>query len=125
MGSPEPCVLVVDDDDDLREALADILRDVGYRVETAEDGRVALAHMQRCKPCLVLLDLMMPEMDGWEVADAMGADPELATVPVCIVTAQPNRAPKNAASVLAKPVKRLDVLRVVSEHCGEPPVGRE
>jgi len=120
MVTQEHCVLVVDDDEDLRDALADVLRDVGYRVETAEDGQVALEVMSRCTPCIVLLDLMMPVMDGWQVAEAMEADPELAKVPVCVVSAQSQHAPRNAACVLPKPVARKDLLRAVSEYCRAP-----
>lgn len=112
-----PCVLVVDDDEDLREMMATLLRDVGYTVETAEDGAQALAHMRESRPCVVLLDLMMPNVDGWQVMQEMASDPELARVPVCIVSAQAKSAPAQAASVLPKPVTRDALLHAIGTLC--------
>src|SRR6266446_2012056 len=115
-----PCVLVVDDDADLREAMAELIRDVGYRVDTAEDGRHALSHMHDCRPCLVLLDLMMPAMNGWQVIDAMRSDPSLYRVPVCVVSALPRSAPSDVVCVLAKPVSRDALLRAIADVCAPP-----
>src|SRR5688500_10739911 len=79
-------VLVVDDDEDIRETVADVLRDAGYTVRVAADGSEALVEMRDCAPCVVLLDLMMPRIDGWQVVEEMRRDPELAEIPVCIVS---------------------------------------
>ena len=115
-----PCVLVVDDDEDLREMMATLLRDVGYSVDTAEDGAQALAQMRECRPCVVLLDLMMPNVDGWQVMQEMASDPELARVPVCIVSAQSKSAPVHAARVLPKPVTRDALLHAIGTLCRGP-----
>jgi PAS domain S-box-containing protein len=80
-------VLVVDDDDLYREKLAVALRQEGHWVDTANDGAPALASMRDCLPDLVLLDLVMPGMDGLTVIEAMRADPKLAPVPIVLVTA--------------------------------------
>lgn len=120
MDDGSQCVLVVDDDEDLREMMATLLRDVGYSVRTAEDGAEALAHMRENRPCVVLLDLMMPNVDGWQVMQEMARDPELAHVPVCIISAQAKSAPAHAASVLPKPVTRDVLLRTIRSLCRDP-----
>jgi CheY-like chemotaxis protein len=104
------CVLVVDDDQDIREAV------VGYSVAQAANGAEALVAMRSALPCLVLLDLMMPVMDGWEVVAQMDRDPALAGVPVCVVSAHVNDPPRNVC-VLRKPVTLQKLLDTVAEHC--------
>lgn len=114
------CVLVVDDDDALREALAEVIADAGYRVEQAENGREALQKIRQLSPCIVLLDLMMPLMDGWEVVSEMDTDPALAKVPVCIVSAQDRLPPPRSVAVLKKPIAVASLLSTVAAHCGKP-----
>lgn len=113
-------VLVVDDDDSLREAIAEAIEIAGYVVEQAENGREALEKMRLTSPCVVLLDLMMPEMNGWEVVSAMNEDPRLAQVPVCVVTAQDRLDPPQSARLLKKPVSLAALLEAVQAHCGKP-----
>lgn len=113
-------VLVVDDDDDLREAVADVLDSAGYKVLTAEHGVAALSQMRAAKPCLVLLDLMMPVMDGWQVLQEMSGDPDLTQIPVCVVSAQSHAAPPTATTILKKPVSVADLVGAVAEYCTAP-----
>ncbi|MBA3819464.1 MAG: response regulator [Deltaproteobacteria bacterium] len=115
------CVLVVDDDDVLRDTVAEALEDAGYLVERAENGREALVKMRLGPPCIVLLDLMMPVMDGWEVVTEMDRDPRLAGVPVCVVSAQDRIAPPRNIGVLRKPASLAALLTAVEAHCGKPP----
>ncbi|HEX2445460.1 MAG TPA: response regulator [Vicinamibacterales bacterium] len=82
-----PCVLIVEDDADLRELMQHLLRTAGYETCCAGNGRDALDQMQDCKPALVLLDLHMPVMDGFEFRRRQLADPGKADVPVVAVTA--------------------------------------
>jgi CheY-like chemotaxis protein len=110
-------VLVVDDDDALREAVADAIADAGYIVEQAENGRIALDKMRASSPCLVLLDLTMPVMDGWEVVAEMDMDPALASVPVCVVTAQDRLSPPRNSCLLKKPVTLATLLDTVGQYC--------
>jgi CheY-like chemotaxis protein len=111
-------VLVVDDDDDIRETIADALVDCGITVQQAADGAAALARMRTAVPCMVLLDLMMPVMDGWEVVREMRHDPVLAAVPVCVLSAlTANRAPPEATRVLRKPARLAAILETIGEHC--------
>ena len=80
-------VLVVDDDKQLRRLVQSYLTEEGFRVVTAGDGQEALFVARHEKPDLIILDLMMPEMDGFAVIEAMQADPELAEIPVILLTA--------------------------------------
>jgi CheY-like chemotaxis protein len=112
-------VLVVDDDPDIRESLQLLLEDEGYRVRTAADGRQALAMMAVETPGFVILDLMMPVMDGWEVAGCMHDDARLGAIPLCVVTATPEWAPADSTCVLPKPIDVQALLDVMREHCPE------
>jgi CheY-like chemotaxis protein len=109
-------VLLVDDDDELREALADVLQAAGYLVDVTANGREAMVQMRACSPGLVLLDLMMPVMDGWEVVAEMQRDPTLASIPVCVLSAMSNTAPVSQC-VLAKPISGAALRAAVKQHC--------
>jgi CheY-like chemotaxis protein len=127
-----PPVLIVDDDDDVRETLQLVLEEEGYPVATAANGREALAQLDSGTPperlpCLVLLDLLMPIMDGWETALAIAADPRLAALEVVICTSSPQQAPAGYP-VLPKPISLSALLEVVRRSCaasGVPPSGGE
>ncbi|MCU1282513.1 MAG: response regulator [bacterium] len=111
-------VLVVDDDDDIRECVANALTDEGYVVITASDGREAIAVLESTpRPCVVLLDLMMPVMTGWQVVDWVRADDTLADLPLVVVSAVASSAPANATSVLQKPVALDPLLNAVARYC--------
>jgi CheY-like chemotaxis protein len=110
-------ILVVDDDEDIRELLKDALEDAGYVVRVAENGREGLDSLQKLDhPCMVLLDLIMPVMTGNELYEAMQADPALASIPVVVSTSDPRRAPAGA-ELLNKPVDLRTLMRVVERHC--------
>ena len=84
----EAPVLVVDDDATLRELLRRILEGAGYTVVEAENGRVALERLRTLEPGVILLDLMMPEMDGFEVVAEMRRHEAWRTIPIVVVTAK-------------------------------------
>jgi CheY-like chemotaxis protein len=87
--SNQPCpVLLVEDDQATRAIMRNILIKEGWRVSEAENGRVALECMERERPSLILLDLMMPEMDGFEFASYVRAHPEWRSIPIVVVTAK-------------------------------------
>ena len=100
-------VLVVDDDEPTRAALQDVLLDAGYVVATAADGDEAVEVMHGMSPDAVVLDLMMPKLDGWSVATWMRQQPHLMGTPIVIMTAHGAatlaRAPV-ASAYLSKPV---------------------
>jgi CheY-like chemotaxis protein len=116
----ELLVMVVDDDDDIRETLAGLLEDEGYGVAAICDGRQALDALEGgLLPRVILLDLMMPVMDGAEFRRAQLADPALAGIPVILKTAaglEPIRR-GDYSEVLRKPLKIDRVLQVVAEFC--------
>src|SRR3954470_23175677 len=85
---PDDTVLVVDDDQDIREALCDLLADAGYRAASVANGKEALIYLKSGElPCVILLDLMMPVMDGWEFRRQQQGDPRLSKIPVVVITA--------------------------------------
>jgi CheY-like chemotaxis protein len=114
-------VLVVEDEDDLREMLRDALELNGYVVVTASDGRDALGKLGDIERlCLVLLDLIMPGMNGWEFVEVLRRRAELAAVPVVVHSSDPASAPAGVARVLQKPVMFDQLLAVVREFCTPP-----
>ena len=109
-------LLIVDDDREIREALRTALEDEGFTVAVAANGAEAMAKMEERPPRVVLLDLMMPIVDGWEVLDRMRADPALDDVRVCVCSAVPDvRAAREADCVLRKPFGVAAVVGVVAE----------
>lgn len=122
-GSGTPSVLVAEDDPDIRMILEVALRDVGgMRVECCADGPAALAAFQRQVPDIVLLDVMMPGMDGLEVLRALRGLPGGAAVPVVFVTARVRREDLDAyraagaTGVITKPFDAMTVAEDVRRH---------
>lgn len=99
--SPPPAVLVVDDDVSIRKmVIAALRRQVpGYEFHEAVNGREALDLMRSVSPAVVVLDLMMPVLSGWEVLKERAADPDLLKIPVIVISA--NREPEVATAVTA------------------------
>jgi PAS domain S-box-containing protein len=83
----ERSVLIADDDAGARTLLARILRDEGWRVVEAGNGREALERVARHRPTMILLDLMMPVMDGFEVAHQLHLNPKWRDIPIVVITA--------------------------------------
>jgi len=97
-------VLVVDDDQDQREVLSALLESAGYAVAQATDGREALAKAKARRPKVIILDLMMPTMNGWDFRTAQRRDSAIADVPVVVVSANCARLDElRPAAFLAKP----------------------
>jgi len=119
-------VLIVDDDLDILEALAELLECEGYRVTAVTDGRAALSHLRGgLRPCVILLDLMMPGMNGWDFRNEQLNDAELKDIPVVIVTAATVteaalKAQLGDISLLSKPPLDDELISIVRRHCGEP-----
>jgi CheY-like chemotaxis protein len=122
MGPADRNVLIVEDDADIREALTQILEDEGYGVTSAANGLDAMGLLRtRPKPCVILLDLMMPVMNGWQFRSEQQRDSALAGIPVVIISAD-NAARRDtvAAGVqgfLQKPIELDDLLSVVARFC--------
>jgi CheY-like chemotaxis protein len=118
---PAGPVLVAEDDHEIREALEALLGEVGYRVLTAADGKQALELLRRVAgtnefPTVMLLDLMMPVMNGWEVLLELAKDPQLKALPVVVVSAFADQTPKNGVcAVLRKPVEVRQLLSALED----------
>jgi two-component system chemotaxis response regulator CheY len=117
-GGREGVVLVVDDDQAIRETLEMALQEHDIRTAAAADGEAALAWLkQNSPPRLILLDLMMPVLDGWQVIERLREDERLARVPVVVITAF-SRDLGSAARlpVLRKPIELRDLLNVTNRY---------
>lgn len=119
-------VLIVEDDTDLRDALSQILEEEGYRVSPAEHGLDALERLRDGKkPCLILLDLTMPVMNGWQFRAEQRQDPELASIPVVVISAGANLAdqlvPLGVQDYLRKPIQLGQLLATVRRYCNSMP----
>jgi two-component system, chemotaxis family, chemotaxis protein CheY len=114
-----PRVLVVEDQDDIREFVAFVLQNEGYCVATANNGAVALEEVGRKPVGVVLLDMRMPVMDGWAFADAYRRRPG-PHAPIVIVTAAQDAAARaaqiKADGYLGKPFELEDLLSVVARY---------
>jgi CheY-like chemotaxis protein len=100
VAAPRPLILVVDDDAAIRSFVAEALRDEGYLVTEAGDGRAALSAVDRDRPGLILLDMTMPVMDGWQFAAAYRRLPGPHAPIVCVTAA--HRAAERAAQIMAE-----------------------
>jgi len=109
---------VVEDDPRVREALCLLLETEGYTVYAAENWQVAAALLsQQAPPSIVLTDLMMPEMNGWELLERIKHSDQLAQIPVVVISATlPATAPSGVCEMLRKPVSAQRVLEAVGHH---------
>jgi CheY-like chemotaxis protein len=118
-------LLVIDDEASIREMLTELLEDAGYVVAQAVDGADALAQLGAGLelPCLILLDLMMPRMNGWELRAALQQHPELKTIPVVVLSAHTQLAQTavalDVADYLTKPIDLDRLLSVVRRFCSD------
>ena len=117
-GGARPAVLVVEDDPDALEALGDLLESHGYAVSCARHGGEALERLGRSPlPRLIVLDLLMPIMDGWEFRRRQKKDPRIAQIPVVVLSASSAAKPIDATSILRKPVDIDRLLKTIANHC--------
>ena len=118
---PDEPVLIVEDDQDCREMLAALLVSHGYRIVTAENGAEALTVARQYHPCLILLDLMMPVMDGEEFRRTQLSDPQICDIPVVIVSARIGASEigrrLGAVGTIPKPLDLDQVAATIEEVC--------
>lgn len=123
MTRPSACVLIIDDDPSIRRGLALVLEGEGYEIVSAVQSREALDLLQGgLRPCMILLDLAMPEMSGWEFLNTLQDDPDLKTIPVVTLSAYGDVAPQEApalgiAASFEKPVSVERLLTTVRDLC--------
>ncbi len=121
-GGP-PSVLVIDDDPPARDLMVRFLQKEGFSAQTAADGRQGLQMARQLRPALITLDVMMPEVDGWSVLAALKADPELANIPVVMITLAEEHDKGfalGAAEFLTKPVDHARLSGLLREYCPTP-----
>jgi CheY-like chemotaxis protein len=113
--------LVVDDDPDGRDALAQILEAHGYTVRQAENGRVALDLIAQRLPRVMLLDLEMPVMSGWEVLESLERASALLTIRIVVLSA--GASPPEGVTFMSKPCRVEDLLHEIGERGDDATAG--
>jgi CheY-like chemotaxis protein len=118
------CILVVDDDVDIRESLIELFEEHGCTAVGAANGRAALDALESMPPeqtCLILLDLTMPVMDGREFREEQMKRQDSASIPVVVISAYPDRRAEmealDIAGYLPKPVKAAELMSTVTQYC--------
>jgi CheY-like chemotaxis protein len=116
---PRVSVLVVDDDEDAREILAAIIRKAGYSVTTARDGREALACLHACRPELILLDVIMPNMDGASFRQEQRRNRDWIRIPTIVMTgvAEEPVLDVGVEDALRKPISSRRLLEIIARRC--------
>jgi CheY-like chemotaxis protein len=119
-GAEPRLVMIVEDDSEIREGLCDLLNEEGYRVVAAENGRQALEYLRSGpRPAVILLDLMMPVMNGWEFRQEQSRNLLLGDIPVAVMTAASELTASSidAKEILPKPLPVERLLKVVKQYC--------
>jgi two-component system cell cycle response regulator DivK len=120
-------ILVVEDQEDLRGVLRDLLTGSGYAVLEASDGQVGIATAKSDRPDLVLMDIQMPGLDGYEATRQIKADPDLKATPIIAVSSFAMKGDEEKARAagcdhyITKPYSPMQLLRVIQGYLGEKP----
>jgi CheY-like chemotaxis protein len=113
-------ILLIEDDDLLREGLRQVLEEDGCRVVAAADGAAGMEVLRHgeISPCLILLDLMMPGMNGWDFLQLQGHHPALSKIPIAVASAYPFAEKEvSPGIVLRKPFSPAKLKQLITEHC--------
>jgi CheY-like chemotaxis protein len=121
------CILIIDDDPAVHRLLADALGSEGFTLKFASSGQEGLRLAKELHPSVITLDVIMPEMDGWVVLSLLKADPELAAIPVIMLTVRADQDfgfAMGVADYLQKPIDRDRLIAVLRKyHHALPPDG--
>ena len=118
-------VLIIEDEKLIIVSTQMVLESVGFRVESATDGEEGIRKARDLRPDLILLDIMMPGIDGWETLKRLKRDPETQGVPVVIFTAREHArghqksAEMGAAGYFKKPFEPDELIDLVEKHVGQ------
>ncbi len=122
-----PCVLVIDDDANVHRLIERTLKDEGYTLRFAFNARDGLRLARELRPAAITLDVMMPETDGWTALSSLKADPDLASIPVIMVTIVGEKElgfALGASEYLLKPIDRARLVQVLKRYLRDPVNGR-
>jgi CheY-like chemotaxis protein len=117
-----PVVLVVEDHESSAEGYAQLLSGAGYRVVRAKNGYEALVEVARAAPSIILLDLKLPKLDGWDLLPRLKADAPISSVPIVVITGDslPTHhemaLSRGAVAVLSKPIDPAQLLAIIRDH---------
>jgi len=120
--TPKHTILLVEDDPDIKEFLSLLLQSEGYKVDAVNNGKEALNHLDsNPHPNVILLDLMMPVMNGWEFRALQKADPKIAKIPVVVISAD-NRVEQKADAIdadgfIKKPIEMDQLVDTIKKCC--------
>lgn len=114
-------ILVVEDEPAIVEVIRSVLEDEGHVVHSAPDGVAALDMLRDgVRPCLAIVDLMMPRMTGWQLREEMLAEPDLADIPVAVVSAYVGEvSDMDVSAIIRKPFDLQEIIEVAERHCGQ------
>ena len=114
-------VLVVEDDEDVRDIIGTLLQECGYSVIVARNGEEALERLRSgpSRPCVILLDLWMPVMDGWQFREEQQKDASLAAIPVVALSGDGETRAFDATAHLTKPIQFTPLVSTVERFCGQ------
>lgn len=119
-------IMIVEDDPDMADIIKLVMEDAGYETTSIYSGRECLHRIKEVKPDLVLLDIMMPEMDGWEVHRRLKEDEETKDIPIIAVTAKTQSIDKmiglhvvGVSDYITKPFGRKELVDSVKKVLGE------
>lgn len=126
MMNEEPYILIVDDDPDILENIITVLETQPYRLATARDGKKCMEMIEQEVPDLLILDLLMPRMDGWGVIREMRSEPRYSQVPIMVLTTVIEDASRrryeletgiamDVQEYIQKPVKPVELIRRVDK----------
>lgn len=121
----ERTILIIEDEKLIIVSTQMVLEAVGYRVESAMNGEEGIRLAQDVKPDLILLDIMMPGIDGWETLTRLKRNPDLAETPVIIFTAREHARghqksnDMGAAGYFRKPFEPDELIELVEKHIGQ------
>jgi len=111
-------IAVIEDDIPALDALTELLETNGYQVRQAHNGQEALEAIKSSEPpALILLDLSMPVMDGWEFMRRQRLEPSIAHIPVVVITALVSAVPAGAKALISKPINVNRLMRLVQKYC--------
>ena len=112
-------ILVIDDEEPIRLMIQDLLQLEGYTVLLAWNGKIGLECAQESHPDLILTDIMMPIMDGYELSRRLHADPQTAQIPIIAMSAAfQQRYAGLFSAVITKPFELLPLLALINTHLG-------